>query len=67
MGVFQKIKKNKEIVKIKLSGGIDDLKSFNFKEVIPKNATQIEIKYVGREKLLIIDYLTQLDIQNFDD
>ena len=65
MGIMQKIKKNKEILKIKLTNGIEDLNKVNFKGIIPKDATQIEIKYIGREKLLIIDYITELKIEDF--
>lgn len=66
MGIIQRVKKDKEIVKIKLTNGFKDLSKFDFDSIIPSNASNIEIKYIDREKILIIDFLTSLEINNFE-
>lgn len=66
MGIIQRIKKHKEVVKIKLSNGIKDLCKIDFSNIIPDNASNLEIKYIDREKILIIDFLVKLEIDNIE-
>ena len=56
---ISKVKKNKE-KKIFQLDSIEELNNLDFKSFIPKGAFNVEIKYIGREQVLIFDYLTEL-------
>ena len=53
------VKKDKE-KKIYRIENIAELGNINFAEYVPKGAFNVEIKYVGREQILIFDYLINL-------
>lgn len=56
------VKKSKERHLFQLEN-MNELKYIDFNSIIPKNAKQIEIYYKDKDKILKIDYLTNLEIK----
>lgn len=59
---INKVKKSKERILYQLKN-IQELKEINFETIIPTNARMIEISYKDKEKILKIDYLTNLEVK----
>ena len=61
MELTKKVKKDKE--KLFFEGvNIKDLDSLNISELIPTGAKHIEISYNDNKNLLVIDYITKLEV-----
>ena len=66
MWELTKVNKTKE-KKLFMLNNINELNNVDFDDIIPKYAKQIEITYTDSNKILKIDYITNLDVKKYED
>jgi hypothetical protein len=66
MREITKVRKTKE-KKLFILEGIEELNQINFDDVIPTYAKQIEITYSDSNKVLKVDYITDLSVKKYEE
>ena len=66
MKEITKFSKTKE-KKLYMLNSSSELSSIDFQNIIPEYAKQIEITYSDSNKILKVDYITNLDVKKYED